>query len=190
MTHNLYCENSTSCPKADLECWWTTYIDDKSKTKYKVWSVTEQRQQTDNTQSPCPGVTVPPGATLHQKWIQKGLAGPAGFPVPHAHPSCLAPETGALPGVTDAWCMSKMQGLEHVDVQVAQHYCTAPCVFHAASALKRTNQMLTDTDPAYEKCSKLSSQGEINFCLCEAEYLPLDEDGFNDCLARCDAGFC
>lgn len=56
------------------------------------------------------------------------------FPVPHAHPSCLAPETGALPGVTDAWCMSKMQGLEHVDVQVAQHYCTAPCVFHAASA--------------------------------------------------------
>ena len=47
----------------------------------------------------------------------------------YPHPLCLAPETGAPPGVTDAWCMSKMQGLQHVDVQVAQHYCTAPCVF-------------------------------------------------------------
>lgn len=103
---------------------------------------------------------------MHQPWIQKGLAGPAGFPTNSAahpsqdgglmplikegehldvikvdhlnlnqyrfnypHPLCLAPETGAPPGVTDAWCMSKMQGLQHVDVQVAQHYCTAPCVF-------------------------------------------------------------
>lgn len=41
---------------------------------------------------------------------------------------CLAPETGAPPGVTDAWCTSQMQGLEHADLQVARYLCTAPCV--------------------------------------------------------------